>query len=49
MHGWQSESTDGSKGGWRFESLSLSIDVYIYISLSLSLSLSLTLSLYHLL
>ena len=31
IHRWQGEPTDGSKGGWRFESLSLSIDVYICI------------------
>ena len=58
IHRWQGEPTDGSKGGWRFESLSLSIDVYIciyiykYISVSLFFSLSLsvspTLSLCHL-
>ena len=47
MHGWQSESTDGSKDGWGSESLPLShslrhlLSVPLYLSLSLSVYLSL--------
>ena len=57
-HGWQSESTDGPKGGWGLLSFSLflwlstylltylSIYLSIYLSLSLSPNLSIYLSIY---
>ena len=49
-HGWQSEATDGPKGGWGllsfslFLSLSLSFSLFLSLSLSFSLFLSLSLS-----
>ena len=51
-HGWQSEATDGPKGGWGllsfslFLSLSLSVYLYIYLSIYHYLSLSLSFSLF---
>ena len=45
MHGWQSEPTDGSKGGWSVGlSICLSIHVSFYLCTSLSISLAICLS-----
>ena len=44
MHGWQSEPTDGSKGGWGLEPLILSLSLcFLLVSFQLSLSVCLTL------
>ena len=55
-HGWQSEATDGPKGGWGLLSFSLSrsfsdyLPTYlpIYVSIYLSIYISISLSLFHL-
>ena len=46
MHGWQSESTDGSKDGWGSESLPLPLSHSLRHLLSVPLYLSLSLSVY---
>ena len=39
-HGWQSQSTDGPKGGWGLLSFSLFLSLFLSLSLSISLSFS---------
>jgi len=43
MHGWQSASTAGLKGGWRV-GLSIYLSIYIYLDLSISIYIYLYLS-----
>ena len=45
-HGWQSEATDGPKGGWGLLSFSLSFSLFLWLSTYLSVWLSICLSIY---
>ena len=43
MHGWQSASTAGLKGGWRV-GLSIYLSIYLYLSRSIYIYLYLSIS-----